>query len=737
MTAKSAQCNVFQTLHSRPGKVAAQHPATMPQTAPPATAAAQPPRWYDIQPRAAAQAAADEPARKAASIYVYGNIGDRWNEDGVVAAELVRELAELQVDEIDLRINSYGGSVTDGMAILNALQRHAATVTAYIDGVALSCASYIAMGADKIVMAANAQMMIHAPWGVAYGNAEQLREQAEILDRYARSMATAYARKSGMEDADALALLTDGQDHWYSAEEAVAAGLADEVGDEIAVAAALASSFDLTRFRHAPAPAPAAQAAATAFPQPRAPQGAVTPPAAAGTNLEHPMPELAPTAANPAAPVARTREQNQAVLAMFKPFVGTPAVAALKDEVLADPALSIEQIQAKLLATIGDAAQPANPQGAHPRVETLQDEADKRREAVVASIRVRAGVETDANIRANIRANPFRGMRLMDLARNSLDRAGIKTAGMSQMEIVAAAFTQGTSDFPVLLETAMHKSLQAGYGRAPMTWNLWCRQGSVSDFRTHNRYRVGSFGDLDAVTELGEYVNKTIPDGEKASISVDTKGNVINLSRKAIINDDLGAFIGLAGALGQAAARTVENAAYDLLKLNSGLGPTQSDTHPLFHSNRSNVNATGSTLTTAGIDADASVMAQQKDVSGNDFLDLRPAVLLVPRGLEGTARVVNGAEFDPDANNKLQRPNIVRGLFSTIVGTPRLTGTRRYLFADPNLAPVFEVAFLDGQTDPYMEMEDGFDVDGARWKVRLDYGVAAVDFRGAVTNAGT
>jgi phage major head subunit gpT-like protein len=283
----------------------------------------------------------------------------------------------------------------------------------------------------------------------------------------------------------------------------------------------------------------------------------------------------------------------------------------------------------------------------------------------------------------------------------------------------------------------MHKSLQAGYARAPMTWNLWCRQGSVSDFRTHNRYRVGSFGDLDAVTELGEYVNKTIPDGEKATISVDTRGNVINLSRKAIINDDLGAFIGLADALGQAAARTVENAAYNLLKLNAGLGPTQGDSQPLFHSNRANVNGTGSQLTTAGIDADASVMALQRDVSGNDFLDLRPAVLLVPRGLEGTARVVNGAEFDPDANNKLQRPNIVRGLFSTIVGTPRLTGTRRYLFADPNLAPVFEVAFLDGQTEPYMEMEDGFDVDGARWKVRLDYGVAAVDFRGAVTNAGT
>jgi phage major head subunit gpT-like protein len=448
------------------------------------------------------------------------------------------------------------------------------------------------------------------------------------------------------------------------------------------------------------------------------------------------MPDPVNSAATPA-PFARTKEDNTTVLAMFKPFASLSSVQALQTEVLADPALTIEQIQARLLTEIGKGAQPANPAGAHPRVETVEDEADKRRDAIVAALRVRANVETDAKVRAEVaRGNPFRGQKLLDIARASLHRAGIKTDGMSQMEVVAAAFTQGTSDFPVLLESAMHKTLQAAYARAPLTWNRFCRTGTVSDFRTHSRYRTGSFGALDAVTELGEYVNKSIPDGEKATISVDTKGNVINLSRKAIINDDLGAFVGLADSLGMAAARSVEIDVYALLALNSGLGPTQSDSQPLFHSNRANVNATGSALTTAGIDADAAVMAAQKDVSGNDYLDLRPAVLLVPRSLEGTGRVVNGSEYDPDANNKLQRPNIVRGMFTDIVGTPRLTGTRRYLFADPNVAPVLEVAFLDGQSEPFMEMQDGFDVDGARWKVRLDYGVAAVDFRGAVTNAG-
>lgn len=98
--------------------------------------------------------------------------------------------------------------------------------------------------------------------------------------------------------------------------------------------------------------------------------------------------------------------------------------------------------------------------------------------------------------------------------------------------------------------------------------------------------------------------------------------------------------------------------------------------------------------------------------------------------------MINAAQYDPDTANKLQRPNMVNGLFRDIVDTPRITSNRRYLFADPNEAPVLEVVFLDGNDTPYVESEDGFTVDGTRWKVRLDFGVGAVDYRGAVTNVG-
>ena len=676
-------------------------------------------KWYEIK---AAAPVAEGEAPKPAEVLIYGNIGDRWNEDGVVASELVRDLSALQADTINLRINSYGGSVPDGLAIYNALRRHKATVNVFVDGVAISCASYIAMAGDTITMAKNSQMMIHAPWTFAYGNSNDMREQADILDRYAKAMASAYADKSGKTYEDALALLTDGKDHWFLADEAKAEGFADEVGEEVAVAASLASSFDLSRFKAA---APAAAGHSTPVSQPAA---------AAAKPQEHSMPEEKKPAAQPAA-FARTKDDNAQVIAMFKPFASRPEIAALQTEVLADPGLTIETIQARLLAEMGKGAEPANPQNAFPKIETVSDEGDKRKDAVVASILARAGVAQDAAARAALSSNPYRGDRLLDTARASLQRAGVSVSGMTPMEVVAAAFTQGTSDFPVLLENAMHKTLQASYATAALTWNRFCATGSVSDFRAHNRYRTGSFGSLDAVNELGEFVNKSIPDGEKASITAGTKGNIINLSRTAIINDDLGAFVGLSNMLGRAAARTVEADVYALLALNSGAGPTMGDGKALFHADHGNI-TTGAAITMAALDLDRVAMASQKDVSGNDYLDLRPAVLLVPIGLGGTARSINDAQYDPDTANKLQKPNIVNGLFRDIVDTPRMTGTRRYLFADPSEAPVLEVAFLDGNQNPYLELQNGFDVDGARYKVRLDYGVGAIDYRGAVTNAG-
>jgi hypothetical protein len=338
----------------------------------------------------------------------------------------------------------------------------------------------------------------------------------------------------------------------------------------------------------------------------------------------------------------------------------------------------------------------------------------------------------------------FRGMSLLDLARECLKRHN-RPVGFDKMRIVADAFTfrstitQSTSDFATLLENVMHKMLQAAYGITPDTWSRFCATGSVSDFRAHNRYRHGSFGSLDTVAENGEFKRKAISDGEKESLTASTKGNIINVSRQMIINDDIGVFTGLLAKLGRAAKLSIEVDVYALLAQNSGDGPTMSDGVALFHTSSHGANkTTGAALTAAALDLDRVAMASQRDPNSNEYLDLRPAVLVLPVGLGGQARVINQSQYDPDtvANKSQMKPNVVVGLFRDIVDTPRIAGTRRYLFADPSVAPVIEVAFLEGQSEPVLETRDGWNVDGTEMKVRLDYAVGAVDWRGAVTNAG-
>ncbi|MDP1570346.1 MAG: hypothetical protein Q8L86_10105 [Vicinamibacterales bacterium] len=335
----------------------------------------------------------------------------------------------------------------------------------------------------------------------------------------------------------------------------------------------------------------------------------------------------------------------------------------------------------------------------------------------------------------------FRGLSLLDLGRQALERHGVNTRGMDRMTLAGQAMAyrsnyQTASDFAVALENVMHKVLRAGYIIQADTWSRWCGVASVSDFRAHSWYRTGSLTQLDDLTDHGEFKSKAIPDAEKATHAASTKGNIIAVTRQVIVNDDIGFVMRLTEALGRAGKLTIERAVYALLSENSGLGPTQADTEPLFHTNRKNVNATGSAITMAGLDADATVMAIQTDPNGQDILDLRPSVLLVARGLEGTARAINEAEYDPDTTGKLQKPNIVKGMFSDVVGTGRLTGNRRYLFADPAQHPVFLVSFLEGQREPVLETQDGWRVDGVEMKGRLDFGVDVVDYRGAVTNAG-
>lgn len=676
--------------------------------------------WYSIRQKTPLASAAAQSIQAEAEIFIYGDIGESWYAETVTAAQFVKDIAALAVEAITIRLNSFGGSVSDGIAIYNAIKRHAATVTTVIDGVAWSIASLIAMAGDKVEMAENAILMIHAPWMRVVANSAAMREAAAMLDQFASAMATSYAAKTGAPTADMLALLTDGADHYYTAAEAQAAGFVDRITTALPVAASAAlQAAALTRF-------PRPVATATFLKAPPMTQTVNTTVAGA------PNAAAPDTSAAVQAALAADNTRREDIFASFAKFAERDGVAALRAACQADHACTAAAAGLKLLAHLG---KDTTPVAGHINIDTIKDEGDKHADAMLQSVLARANIAIDKTgpVRADS-ANPYRGRKLLALAEACLARSGIKTQGMDQRAIVASAFTQGTGDFPILLENIMHKTLLGAYALQADTWTLFCARGTVSDFRAHARYRVGSLSNLESKNELGEFKNKTIPDGEKTSITAATKGNIINISREAVINDDLGALTGLSANLGRAAKRTVEADVYATLALNSGLGPTLADGVTLFHANHNNV-STGAPTVTA-FEAARVVLSAQKDVSGNDYLALSPAIWLGPDAIVGQAKVVNNSTYDPDTANKLQRANIAAGMVTTIVGTPRLTGTPYYIFADPNQAPVLEVAFLDGIDTPYLELENGFSVDGARWKVRMDYGIAGVDYRGAVRSTG-
>lgn len=753
----------------------------MPQTYKPAILAAAVAQCIEANAHAAHRAPNAAPARipgrielkakadNSADLFVYGDIGDSWYGESITAKSVVDQLNDMapEVSAINVFVNSYGGSVTDGLAIYNALRRKARAgvqVNTHNDGIAASIASLILMAGDTVSMASNARFMVHAPWGGLYvtGNAVEVRkaagEFADMLDGYADSMAKSYAAKTGRAHDDMLALLTDGADHWYTAEQAKTEGFVDVISDaeeetdaaakaiaRIVAEPTFARFFDrmpaqlAASLRTAPDPgtAPATHSPAAV--------GAL-PPASPGTQRETIMPNENnlqaaedPNAAEiQAQALAAAKARGQSIRAALEPHLHIPEIRALHDEALADPSgLSAEEVNAKALRLLGTAGgDPVQTPAAATRfgdgVVRGGEEADRQRAAAVSMLMARAGLlvgEEDTRAR---NGNPFAGMTLVDMAERSLISAGVSTRGMSRFEIAQKVLArQGTGDFPILLENTLHKTLLRGYSLQELTWRRWCAVGSLSDFRPHNRFALGSFSNLLPVNEHGEYQNGVLGDGEKETISAKRKGRILSVTPELIINDDLGALTRAATALGQAANRTVEQAVYALLASN----PVMGDGIALFHADHGNLAASGAVPSITAFEAVKLGMRKQKDPSGNDFLDIMPAIWLGGDAHGGKARVANDAQYDNEVD-AFEVPNRSRGMFRAVVDSPRITGNEWYAFADPNVDAVIEVAFLEGQQNPVITQEEDFRTSGLSWKVEHHYGVGAVGWRGAYKNPG-
>ena len=251
-------------------------------------------------------------------------------------------------------------------------------------------------------------------------------------------------------------------------------------------------------------------------------------------------------------------------------------------------------------------------------------------------------------------------------------------------------------------------------------------QATLPDFRAGTRLKLSDVGLLEMVSETGE-IKSTTRGEAKESYSLDTYATQFAISRKALINDDLGAFRDWGQTAGRMAAETEANLLLKLLLFNPVMGE---DGVALFHATHGNT-AAGAALAVATLDAARKAMRGMKALDGKTPINATPKYLVVGPESETLAEQVLASIYAAT----LADVNPFSGKLTLLV-EPRITDDRYYIFADPAVLPVLEYAYLSSAQGPQMASREGWDVLGMEFRVVLDFGCGAVDWRGAYLNPG-
>lgn len=327
-------------------------------------------------------------------------------------------------------------------------------------------------------------------------------------------------------------------------------------------------------------------------------------------------------------------------------------------------------------------------------------------------------------------ARQYRGMTLLELARESLGNAGVNTRGLSRDEVATRAL-HSTSDFPEILSAVTNKTLRQAYEAYPRTFMLFCRQVLATDFKAMHRVQLGEAPQLLEVGESGEFKRGTLGES-KESYKVKTYGRVVAITRQVLINDDLDAFTRIPAMYGNSIAQLESDVVWGIVTSN----PAMADGTALFHSTHKNLAGSGAALGVDSVGLARAAMRKQTGLDKKTVLNIRPAFLIVPASLELKAEQLVAQNLVPAATSSVV-PQSIRTLAP--ISEPRLDAaseTAWYLAASPAQIDTIEYAYLEGQQGAYIETRNGFDVDGVEIKCRLDFGAKAIDWRGLYKNPG-
>jgi len=332
-------------------------------------------------------------------------------------------------------------------------------------------------------------------------------------------------------------------------------------------------------------------------------------------------------------------------------------------------------------------------------------------------------------------AREFRGLSLLEMARDALERRGTQTRGMSKMELAGAVFQQRaagyhtTSDFPSILANVANKTLRSAYESTPRTFGAWARRATITDFKPVQRTQLGGAPDLEKVLESGEFKYGTMGEAKEV-YALATYGRIIGITRQTLINDDLDAFTRIPMAFGASAADLESDIVYQILMQN----PTMGDGTALFHADHGNLGP-AAVIDEASLSAAYRAYAEQTGIEGRK-ISILPAHIIVPpgqRALEARKQIASTTPANTqDVNVFSNRLNVIE--------EPRLIPDSGqdpwFLAADPSRIDTVEYAYLDGQEGVYTETRTGFEVDGLEIKARHDFAAKAIDWRGFFKNPG-
>lgn len=405
--------------------------------------------------------------------------------------------------------------------------------------------------------------------------------------------------------------------------------------------------------------------------------------------------------------------------------------AGLEAAILADPTVTVESAQRRLLDAVAkESAAPVPTNDV--RVEAGDDKADKFRAGFLQATMSRAGMEKNADLSGS----EFRGMSFADAARHFLAINGANINGLSRMDIIGRALTfHTTSDFTDVLFDAANKSVLKGWDEHEETYPAISSEMSVSDFKQNHMIGLSGFSDLDEVLESGEYNLGTMSD-RRELIQLATYGKRFRLTRKALINDDLSMFSRVAVAMGRAARRKIGDLVYAVLTSNPLMNE---DGVALFAAGHSNLAAAGAAPSTTTFGTARTAMALQADPTSAAALNIRPQNVIAPIALEDVILdLLNSTEGTDQAAGSVNNA-LIRRMNLSLVTDARLDSdstTAYYFEANPSVYDTISLAFLEGQSSPFMDEQDEWDVDGKTWKVRIDAAAAPGDFRTFYKNPG-